>query len=715
MLNVSKERLEAASARAKSLLDGLSLTEKLGQLSQFGTSIYHDRVNYFLDHYEEGKIGSYLTVKGAEITNRLQRECAEKFPTPIPLLFGDDVIHGLRTTLPTPLAQSCSWDPAAAERGAAVAAKEAYVAGIKWTFSPMVDIARDPRWGRIVEGYGEDPYLCSRFAEATVRGYQGKEIGEKYHVLACMKHFIAYGGCVGGRDYNEVDMSLQTLYDTYLPSFQAGIDAGAATVMAAFNTVNGVPCSGSRYLLTELLREQMGFDGFVVSDCDSIRELEAHGYAEDQKDAVYKAFHAGINMNMTGDRYSDHIPQLIQEGKLTEQDVDNAVLPILTLKVLLGLFEEPYVDETEAEKVFLCDEHLTACREIGRDCIVLLENNGILPLAENKKVALIGPLADEKRHVLGPWCCLPDPDKTVTVLEGMRNAGLDVTYAKGCDLNESSDEELRTAVCAAQNSDVAVVVLGQHFNMSGEAKSRANLTLPDAQLQLLDTILATGKPVVLLISDGRPTVVESFRDRVAALAYIWQLGTMTGDAVADVLTGKCDANGRLTVSVPRSVGQVPIHYNHPNTGRPHLGLVWYETGYTDEDATPRYPFGYGLSYSSFALSELTLSTDTIPVNGSLTVTCRVTNTGARAGKTVAQLYIRDLVGSCVRPVKELKGFKKVVLEPGASCTVSFELPADALAFHNEKLERVVEPGKFRLWVGQHAHDETLCGEFTVTE
>ena len=389
MLLKAKKRKEEVVSRAKGILAGLTMTEKIGQLSQFGISIYGDEIEYHFDHYENGKIGSYLGVTGAPITNMLQRKVQEEYPTPIPLLFASDVIHGFCTTMPTPLAQSCSWDPESARRVAEVTAKEAYLAGQRWTFAPMVDIARDPRWGRIAEGYGEDPYLCSRFAEATVKGFQGEEIGEKYHLLACMKHFIGYGAATGGRDYNEVEMSQQTLYDVYLPPFQAGIDAGAATVMCAFHTMNGVPCSGNKYLLTDVLRNKCGFEGFVVSDYNSIQEMITHGYVKDGHDAADKAFNAGVNMVMAGDLYNENIPLLLEEGKITEEQIDAAVLPILIYKILLGLFEEPYVDEKEREKVMFCEEHIAVSREMGRDCITLLENNGVLPLDINKKVIFV--------------------------------------------------------------------------------------------------------------------------------------------------------------------------------------------------------------------------------------------------------------------------------------------------------------------------------------
>ena len=712
MMNVSKTRLTEAKKKADALIETLSLTEKIGQLSQFGTSIYKDETVYYTDHYEEGKIGSYLTVKGAAVTNDLQKQCKEKFPTYIPLLFADDVIHGHATIFPTPLAQSCSWNPEKAKRGAEVAAKEASAAGVRWTFSPMVDIARDPRWGRIVEGYGEDPYLCSRFSEAVVRGYQGDEIGQKDHVLACMKHFVGYGACVGGRDYDSVDMSMQTLYDVYLPSFKAGIDAGAATVMSAFHTLNGVPCTGNKMLLTDILRNELGFDGIVISDAGSVWEMVTHGYKENDYEANIAAVNAGLNIMMAGDNYNNLLPKAIENGEITEAQIDNALRPVLTIKYLLGLFENPYVDE-KGEECFFSKEHLTAAREIAEESVVLLENNGVLPLDSNKKIALIGPLADDRINILGCWTFMKDETKTVSILDGFKQAGLNVTYEKGCDFEEAKKEDIAAAVKAAKKAEVAVLVLGEREYQSGEAQSRAELRIHEAQLELLDAVVATGTPVVLLVSAGRPLVMEEYREKVDALVYMWQLGTETGHALANVLTGKCDVSGRLTASFPRHEGQLPVYYNRNNTGRPALGNVWYETGYKGMTTKARYPFGYGLSYTKFRYDFIHLSGNTMTTDGELTVDCHIKNIGDREGSTVAQLYVRDLVASCVRPIKELKGFQKISLKPGEETTVTFTLKADDLAFHNAEMKRVVEPGKFDVWIGQDSADETNGTSFTV--
>lgn len=714
MLNVSPERLSAATKRAKEIIKGLTLAEKSGQLSQFGTSIYSNETRYFEDHYEEGKVGSYLTVGGAAITNRLQKECKEKFPTHIPILFADDVIHGYKTIFPTPFAQSASWEPEAAKKGASVAAKEAARAGIRWNFSPMVDIARDPRWGRIVEGYGEDTYLCSKFSEAVVKGYQGEEIGEKDKVLACMKHFVGYGACVGGRDYDAVDMSLNTLYDVYLPPFKAGIDAGAATVMSAFHTFNGVPCTGNKFLLTDVLRGMLKFDGFVISDAGSVWEMLPHGYVETLYESSREALKAGLSILMAGDQFNNDIPKLIENEDLTEEDIDKALLPVIVLKILLGIFENPFVDE-KGEECFFCDEHRAATREMATKCPVMLENNGALPLDINKKYALIGPLVDDKNHVLGPWAPKKEIETTVTIKEGFENAGINFSYAKGSDFLENNEQEITEAVQCAKNSDAVILVLGEKENMSGEAKSRVHLRVPDAQIELFNKVAETGKPIILLISAGRPIIVEEFKDKCDAIVYMWQLGTETGNALADVLLGKCDIQGRLTASVPYHEGQLPVYYNKNHTGRPALGKVWYETGYKDMTTDAAYTFGYGLSYTEFEYSDLTLSANEMKKDGSIEASCKIKNVGKRGGYTVAQLYIRDLVASCVRPIRELKGFEKLYLEAGEERVVKFTLESDALAFYNQQLERVVEPGKFNLWIGKDSCDNTLKAEFKVVE
>ena len=713
---------EAAIQKARQMIGELTLTEKIGQLSQFGTSIYNNTLNIYEDHLKEGKLGSYLTVNGAKLTNYIQKKALELMPTPIPALFGEDVIHGFRTIFPTPLAQSCSWNPEIARKGAEVAAQEAYAAGIKWTFSPMVDIARDPRWGRVVEGYGEDPYLCSRFAEATVKGYQGEpgELGKKNRIMATMKHLVGYGAAIGGRDYNTVDMSIQELNDTYLPPFRAGIEAGAETVMCAFNTFNGVPCSGSRYLLHDVLRQQLGFEGVLVSDAHSIDEMIQHGFAEDDADCAEKSINAGVDILMAGDLFNDNVPELIKQGKLTEEQIDESLVRMLAAKIMLGIFEQPYVDE-DGEDCILCPEFLKASREAARECIVLLENrNETLPLKKEQKIALIGPLADDPKNILGPWIPANDKesvklllDNSTGVFTGLKNAGACVECAPGCAITSEDESKIPEAVELAKRCDVAVLVLGEGRDMSGEAKSRAFIRIPNIQQKLLNAVLETGTPVVLLISAGRPIIVEEFKDRVAALAYIWQLGSETGNAVADVLTGAYNPSGHLTMSIPRHEGQLPVYYNHFRTGRPYQNKVWYESKYMDLDPTPAYPFGYGISYTQFAFENLVLSADEMTADGSIRVSFDVRNTGSVDGYAVPQLYIRDLVGCCVRPVKELKGFCKLFVKAGETVRAELSLQAKDLAFCNPNGKMIVEPGKFHLWVGQNAWDETLFAQFVV--
>lgn len=727
---MTSKAYEAARERALALLETMTLTEKLGQLSQFGTSIYSDNEQTFDDHFTEGKVGSYLTIKGAQRTNGIQRDLLAATRLPIPALFADDVIHGYRTTFPTPLAQSCSWNPEVARRCNEIAAKEAYRAGLKWTFSPMVDIARDPRWGRIMEGYGEDTYLCSRFSEAAVKGYQGDgDTVGKDRIYACMKHFIAYGACIGGRDYNTADMSMQTLHDVYLPPFKAGIDAGAATVMSAFEDVNGVPATGNRYLLTDVLRGELGFKGFVVSDAGAVVELIPHGFAEDIKDAVRLAFGAGCDMIMAGDPYNDQLSALIEEGKITMEQVDASVLSVLTLKYLCGLMDEPYVDE-DGEDCFFCDEHMDVARKAAHETAVLLENNGVLPLRpadmHGKKIALVGQLAgaEGKNHLLGGWSCLCDPEHTVSIEEGLQNALGDVcelVTVRGCGVNcadtveahERESASIREAVLAASQCDVIIAVVGEEAGMSGEAYSRSDLTLTGHQGELIDALVATGKPVVLLVSAGRPLILTPYKDKVAALMLIWQPGSSAGSAIADLLTGAVSPSGHLTTSQPVCTGQVPIYYNHTNTGRPALGNWQFESKYRDCQIAPLYPFGYGLSYTTFAFEDIRLSSDKIMADGEIAVTLTVRNTGERDGAEVVQLYIRDLVGSTVRPVKELKAFDKVYLAAGESREITLRLPASELSFHDAAMNRIIEPGKFKLWIGECCTDERYEFDFEI--
>lgn len=714
-------RFDEAYHRAGDMLARMTLTEKIGQLSQFGTSIYSNDENAHEDHFAEGKVGSYLTIKGAARTNEIQKTLLNATRLPIPALFADDVIHGYRTTFPTPLAQSASWNPEVARRGNEVAAKEAYRAGIKWTFAPMVDIARDPRWGRIMEGYGEDTYLCSRFAAAAVKGYQGEgdECLGRDRVMACMKHFVGYGAGIGGRDYNSADMSLQTLHDIYLPPFRAGLDAGACTFMTAFEDFNGVPATGNRYLLTEVLRGLMGFKGFVVSDAGAINELIPHGYAEDDRDAAYKSFYAGCDMLMSGDLFNDHLPALLEAGRITEEMIDKSVLSILVMKYLTGLMDEPYVAE-DGEDCFFCEEHMQAAREAGVECPVLLENNGVLPLSKDvRKIAMVGPLAcdddDARGHLLGTWACLPDPSRTVTIPAALSRAmgdGVQITQHKGCTL-DGDPVDMPATLAAANDADVIIAVMGERADWAGEAASRSDIALPQGQRDVVNALIATGKPVVLLIAAGRPVILTEFKDRVAAMMMIWQLGSEVGDAVADLLTGAVSPSGHATTTFPRCMGQIPMYYNSHNTGRPARGHWRFESRYMDCPTDPLYPFGYGLSYTEFSYEDIRLSGTDMTADGHIDVSLTVKNVGRYDGAAVVQLYVRDLVGCRVRPVKELKGFEKVFLKVGETANVTFRLEADALAFHDANMDRIVEPGAFKLWVAEHAADDRYEFDFKV--
>lgn len=718
-MRVSAEKLKHAEERAEEMLGKMSLTEKIGQLSQFGTSIYSNQIDYLEDHYKEGKISSYLWVDGAEICNEVQKNVIENTPNGIPVLFSHDVIHGYRTTFPIPLAQSCSWDPENARICSEVSAKEAYCAGIKWVFSPMVDIAFDPRWGRICEGYGEDPFLCSRFSAAAVDGYEGKEIGEKYHVLSCLKHFAAYGACIGGRDYNAADISMQTLYNTYLPPFRAGVDAGCATVMTGFHSLNGVPCTANELLFKKILRDEMGFDGFTVSDCSAVSDLVAHGYAENICDASKKAFTAGVDMNMAGENYNDSLPQLVENGEITEEQLNASVKKILTVKYLLGLFDSPYVDAAD-EKCFFSPEHLAKAEQTAEECVVLLKNdNRVLPLQQGKHIAVIGPFADDRENVLGSWDCRSDKTKTVSVLEGIKNfadGNTSVCYTAGCTVEDAvyyDKAELEKARAAAENADVIVLVLGELACESGEAHSKVSIRLHQNQLHLWEEMYQTGKPLVVLISAGRPIILGDYREKADSIMYIWQLGTQTGNAVAKNLFGICNPSGHLTVSVPHTEGQIPVNYNHTSTGHPALGKVWYESKYIDAPIEPDYCFGYGLSYTDFVLSDLKLSSDTMPADGEITASFQVKNVGAYDGKAVIQLYIHDVTASIVRPVKELKGFQKLSLKCGEEISTSFTVKGSDLGFYNEQLKLITEPGKFELFIGQSSRDNALTAAFSV--
>ena len=679
----------AAEKRAAELLSKMSLTEKIGQLSQFGTSIYSDDHKAFEDHFEEGKIGSYLTIRDRKRINEIQKELVEKSPNHIPAIFADDVIHGYKTTFPIPLAQSCAWDEKLVEEGCAVSAKEAYRDGIRWTFAPMVDIARDPRWGRILEGYGEDTFLCRRLARAAVRGYQGN-IGEKDKLLACMKHFIAYGAVVGGKDYNNVDMSEEQLRDFYLPPFEEGIAEGAATVMTAFNDLNGVPSTANKKMLTDVLRGEMGFKGFVVSDDGAVEELVNHGYAENDGDAGKKAFNAGTDMLMSGDIYNDNFPEFVKNGEISEEKINESVLKILTFKYLLGLMDDWKVDENQ-DTTFFAPEHLEKAKDAAEKTFVLLENDGVLPIKNAKKIALVGPMARNKRDVMGPWECVGEEERTVTVEEGLKKkfSSSEIICADGCDCETDDMSHIKEAVKAAKKADVVIIAAGLRHGTCGEAASMTRLRLSKPQENLIDEISKLGKPTVLLIFGGRPLVLTEYKDKVNAIMMAWYPGTETGSAVATVLSGEKSPSGRLTTSFPVTEGQIPVNYNFFPTGRPAIGVQRFEAKYNDCPIEPLYTFGYGKTYTEFRYSDIALSETKIKEDGKIDITLTVENVGNYDAYEVVQLYTRDLVASRVRPVRELKGFAKVFVSAGKKEKVKITLEAKELAFCNTDMKKVV--------------------------
>ena len=703
----------AAEKRAAELLSKMSLTEKIGQLSQFGTSIYSDDHKAFEDHFEEGKIGSYLTIRDRKRINEIQKELVEKSPNHIPAIFADDVIHGYKTTFPIPLAQSCAWDEKLVEEGCAVSAKEAYRDGIRWTFAPMVDIARDPRWGRILEGYGEDTFLCRRLARAAVRGYQGN-IGEKDKLLACMKHFIAYGAVVGGKDYNSVDMSEEQLRDFYLPPFEDGIDEGAATVMTAFNDLNGVPSTANKKMLTDVLRGEMGFKGFVVSDDGAVEELVNHGYAENDGDAGKKAFNAGTDMLMSGDIYNDNFPEFVKNGEISEEKINESVLKILTFKYLLGLMDDWKVDENQ-DTTFFAPEHLAKAKDAAEKTFVLLENDGVLPIKNANKIALVGPMARNKRDVMGPWECVGEEERTVTVEEGLKKkfASSEIICADGCDCETDDMSHIKEAVKAAKKADVVIIAAGLRHGTCGEAASMTRLRLSKPQENLIDEISKLGKPTVLLIFGGRPLVLTEYKDKVNAIMMAWYPGTETGSAKAAVLSGEKSPSGRLTTSFPVTEGQIPVNYNFFPTGRPAIGIQRFEAKYNDCPIEPLYTFGYGKTYTEYRYSDISLSETKIKEDGKIDVTLTVENIGDYDAYEVVQLYIRDLVASRVRPVKELKGFAKVFVSAGKKEKVKITLEAKELAFCNTEMKKVVEKGKFKLWVAKNALDNSNEFNFEI--
>lgn len=703
------QRPQNVEERVNTLLSQMTLPEKLGQLQQLDGEANGNFRPEHLELIRKGLLGSTLNVRGAQRTNQVQRVAMNESRLKIPLLFGFDVIHGYRTIFPIPVAEAASWDPTLAERSAAVAAQEANNSGVRWTFAPMVDIARDPRWGRITEGAGEDPFLGAAFARARVRGFQGDDYGAPDKVLACAKHWVAYGAAEGGRDYNTTDLSENTLREIYFPPFKAAVDAGVGTLMTSFNAINGVPATSNAFTLTKVLRDEWKFDGFVVSDYTSVKELINHGVAANEAEAAAAALNAGVDMEMVSRSYNAFGPQLVQQNKVSMATVDEAVRRILRIKFRLGLFDRPYTEEAREVGALLRPESLRLAREIAARSMVLLKNDrNTLPLNKNiASIAVIGPLADDRRAPLGWWAGDGKEENTITPLAGIKakvSPQTKVLYAKGCDVLDQSTAGFQQAVNIAKQSDVAVVFVGEIHEMVGEAASRSSLDLPGRQLELVQAIHATGKPTIVVLVNGRPLSIGWVVDNAPAILESWMGGSQSGHAVADVLFGDVNPGGKLPVTFPRNVGQVPMHYNYMNTGRPPEAANRYTSKYFDVPWTPLFPFGYGLSYTKFKISNLQLSTPRIAADGILTVSVEVENTGQRSGDEVVQLYIRDMVASMSRPVKELKGFQRITLQSGEKRRLSFVLDREHLGFWNREMRYVVEPGEFRVMVGSNSAD-----------
>ncbi len=708
-----------------SLLSVMTLEEKVGQLNMFHwpwTATDDTFATVYKQMIREGKIGSFLGIYGVDKTYELQRIAVEESRLGIPLLFAFDVIHGWRTVFPVPLAESCSWDLELIEKTSHIAAIEASSAGIYWTFAPMVDIARDPRWGRIVEGSGEDPFLGEMIAAARVRGFQGKSLQEENAILACAKHFTAYGGAEGGRDYNTVDISERTLFEIYLPPFHAAVDAGVATIMGAFNEIGGIPMHGNEYLLNTILRKQWGFSGLVVSDWTAINELQFHGIAEDSLAAARIALTSGVDVDMVSGIYLNKLPLLIKEGKLSEDLINQAVRRMLKAKYQIGLFTNPYrYQNAERERTnILKPEHIELARKMARKSIVLLKNsNQQLPLKKNlKSLAIIGALAMDKNSHLGAWHGVGDTQNVVTILEGIKTAvspGTKVFYTDGYDSNGVvTPEKLRTAKDIAKKSEAVIIVVGEPATMSGEAASRSDISLPGNQEVLIKTITRANRSVVMILMNGRPLALEGIIDKPSAVLEAWHLGIQMGNAVADVIFGDYNPGGKLSVTFPRHTGQIPIYYNHKRTGRPPSLSDKYTSKYIDRDWTPLFPFGYGLSYTTFTYNDMSVDKTFLKNGDSLHVSIRVTNNGNREGEEVVQLYIQDEIASFTRPVKELKGFKKLSLLPGKSQIVTFKITPEMLTMYNSQMKRIIEPGKFKVFVGGNSV-ETIEKSFEVTE
>lgn len=713
--NIIPRSEEEIKTAVENLLPKMSLEEKIGQMSQcvssnysFGGAIESDPPEKLV---AEGKVGTILGSYDIARSFELQKIAVEQAPNKIPLFFNSDVIHGFQTIFPVPLAWSCSWDMEAIKKACSIAAKEATASGITYNNSPMVDVTRDARWGRVVEGAGEDPYLGSLIAKAQVEGFQGDSLFSEETLIACLKHFVAYGAVEAGRDYNTVDISEGTLRNFYLKPFEAGIKAGAGSVMNAFNIYDGIPMAGNQYLLKDVLRDELGFEGVIISDYGAVEEIKIHGCAKDNAAAAKMALDATLDIEMVTRTYAEELPKLLEQGKINEEQIDAAVCRILTYKYRIGIMDDPFRyirPEKEAEYHF-STFHLEHSRELARKSIVLLKNNNVLPLQKDKKIALIGPFATSK-DLLGAWQFSKYTNDTVTLYQGLREKGIrkeQILCESGCNAEHSIDGGLEKAIEAAKAVDIVILALGESSRMTGENKSRASITLPKVQLQLAEEIAKLNKPTVLVLTNGRPLELEWFDKNMDGIVETWYLGSQAGCAIADVLVGDYNPSGRLTMSFPYLVGQEPVYYNHFSTGRPltsNSQAAEYLSRYIDVSNDPLYPFGYGLSYTTFEYSELILDKQLLNRNEKLNVSITVKNTGNYAGEETVQLYIQDLYGSAVRPVKELKGFQKINLNPGESQKVIFTLTEEDLKFFTSKRLYEAEAGEFKVYVGSNCAD-----------
>lgn len=711
------EKNDILDSKVDSILSLMTVDEKIGQLNLLAGNnepTGPGKIKQYENEIKEGHVGAIFNVFGFDEIKKLQELAINKTRLRIPLIFGYDVIHGFKTIFPIPLAEASSWDLDLIEKTAQLSAKEASAAGLNWTFSPMVDIAHDPRWGRVAEGSGEDAYLGTLIAKAKVKGFQGNDLNSNSTMAACVKHFAAYGAPYGGRDYNTVDMSDRMLRETYLPPYKAAVDAGVATVMSSFNEIDGVPNSGNKYLLTQILRNEWGFEGFVVSDWTSINEMVNHGFALNEKHAAELALNAGLDMDMQGAVFSNHLKKLLEEGKISEKQLNESVKRILRIKYRLGLFANPYLRlNVDREREITFSEELMGHAIVSaRKSIVLLKNDAykgqkLLPINKSvKRIALIGPLANNQVDLLGCWNAQGDASKVSTILDGLKNKfpNAVIEFCKGANFigdDKSGFEEAKRAVLKA---DIAICVVGESIEQSGEAASRSDIGLPGVQQELIEELVKTDKPIIAYVMAGRPLTIEWLSNNVSAILFSGQLGTRTGDAIADVISGEYNPSGKLVMTFPRNTGQIPIFYSHKNTGRPFNSNDSYTSRYLDVTNEPLYPFGFGLSYTTFLYSDLSLSKSAISQKDTLNIQFSIKNTGKVEGEETVQLYVRDLVGSVTRPVKELKGFKKVLLKPGEHKVLSFSITTSDLMFYDLNMNLTTEPGQFKVFVGGNSAD-----------